>query len=110
MSSDVLGNNKHPNGGTALARSHSHSNVNKPSQDLIGLTLHQITDPIDAPNPNSTVMNKTLTEASNANTSKVDELVTETINQNEELGAADSSVTCNTSKGMPLLSPTFNRQ
>ena len=109
MGNEILASSRHPNGSTALARSHSHSNVNKPSQDLIGLTLHQITDPIDVPTANSTVMNKT-TEASNANTSKVEELITETMNQNEELGAADSSVTCNTSKGMPLLSPTFNRQ
>ena len=109
MGNEVLGNNKHPNGSTALARSHSHSNVNKPSQDLIGLTLHQITDPIDDPTPNSTVMNKTLTETSNATTSKVDELETETRNQYDELVAAVSSVTCNTSKGMPFLSSTFIR-
>ena len=36
--------------GNNLIRSHSHSNVNKPSQDLLGLTLHEISDPIDATN------------------------------------------------------------
>ena len=75
-------------------RSHSHSNVNKPSQDLLGLTLHEISDPIDTPK-------LSMAEDSGSLESKN----TDTVNNPNEtdkdnsLNAQDSGASYNTSKG-----------
>ena len=92
-SSDATNN---PASSSTLMRSHSHSNVNKPSQDLLGLTLHEISDPIDA----GTVFSN----SSNSETRKE-----ENFNNNAEKpkGAdidgsiieMDNATSCNTSKG-----------
>ena len=78
----------------SLMRSHSHSNVNKPSQDLLGLTLHEISDPIDTPKL-SVVENSGSQESHNKDTVS---------NPNEgdkdnSLNAQDSGASYNTSKG-----------
>ena len=40
-------------GSTSIRRSHSQTNINKPSSDLLGLTLHNF-DPIDPVSSNKT--------------------------------------------------------
>lgn len=97
MANDTISNNS--NGGNGLIRSHSHSNLNKPSQDLLGLTLHEILDPIDAPSASSDVDNSQEGEKGNdANSSSVIEASKE-IEADTQLGTADSTASCNTSKG-----------
>ena len=78
-------------------RSHSHSNVNKPSQDLLGLTLHEISDPIEtsvtAPIDNAQEEGKQTNERNNLfDVSKESEI-------EKQSGQQDSGTICNTSKG-----------
>ena len=94
ISNDTIINNS--NGANALLRSHSHSNVNKPSQDLLGLTLHEI--PIDVPLASSN-MNNTQGDENNKE-SNINVLDSEKeVESNSPLKAADSTASCNTSKG-----------
>ena len=83
----------------SLMRSHSHSNVNKPSQDLLGLTLHEISDPIDAP------------EVSKSNNSELQESqCQDNMNETNEfekqsnMTSQESGASYNTSKGWYSLS------
>ena len=80
--------------GNNLMRSHSHSNVNKPSQDLLGLTLHEISDPID--NPKVTIFeNNASQETQNDSVLTVNKEVI----QENNTSVSDSATSYNTSKG-----------
>ena len=83
-----------------LIRSHSHSNVNKPSQGLLGLTLHEISDPIEtsvtAPVSNAPEEEKQPNERNN-----LFEVSKERETENQS-GPQDSGTLCNTSKGKHL--------
>ena len=82
--------------GNKLIRSHSHSNVNKPSQDLLGLTLHEISDPIDTPAaPFTDSAQKPEQEKDVPNS--VIEISKEV--EPESHVVADGGSSCNTSKG-----------
>ena len=79
-------------------RSHSHSNVNKPSQDLLGLTLHEISDPIDTQtvsceNNASEIEKKNDVLSNTAGMPKQQDL------EAFQVGMLDSGTSCNTSKG-----------
>ena len=78
----------------SLMRSHSHSNVNKPSQDLLGLTLHEISDPIDTPK-------SSMAEDSGSLESKNTDTVNNPneVDKDNSLNAQDSGASYNTSKG-----------
>ena len=105
ISNETVNNNS--NGGKALIRSHSHSNVNKPSQDLLGLTLHEIMDPIDSPSTSSDVKNAQEEGKSNGANSNVIEAPKE-IESDSQLGLADSTAPCNTSKGELFLGNRYS--
>ena len=78
----------------SLMRSHSHSNVNKPSQDLLGLTLHEISDPIDTPK-------SSIAENSGSQENQNKDVVNNPneIDKDNSLNAQDSGASYNTSKG-----------
>ena len=81
-----------------LIRSHSHSNVNKPSQDLLGLTLHEISDPIEAP-VTSTFANNAQEGEPRSNTSNNIFDISKESEPENQYGASDIGTLCNTSKG-----------
>ena len=80
--------------GSNLMRSHSHSNVNKPSQDLLGLSLHEISDPID--NLKVTIVeNNVSQETQNDGVLNV----TKEVDGENNIRVSDSATSYNTSKG-----------
>ena len=91
-SSDATNN---PASSSTLMRSHSHSNVHKPSQDLLGLTLHEISDPIDA----GTVFSN----SSNSETGKEENFDNAEKPKGADIDGSiiemDNATSCNTSKG-----------
>ena len=88
--------------GNNLIRSHSHSNVNKPSQDLLGLTLHEISDPIDAPVTSSFSNNAQEGETGSDAPNNIFDVSKESEPENQ-CGASDIGTLCNTSRGKSVL-------
>ena len=90
-SNDTFGAKNHVNGNrsdrsstSALRRSHSQSNVNKPSQDLLGLTLHHIATEsidIDVPGTSNELQKNTIGHESDNNG---DAIKVNTQNENNE--------------------------
>ena len=109
VKNNVNGNRSDRSSSTSvLRRSHSQSNVNKPSQDLLGLSLHPITTEtidIDSPRTSNELQAKTETchESDNNDFTierdiQIDSGVTQDAHT-QKLDTSDSSGFCNTSKG-----------
>ena len=72
--------------------------MNKPSQDLLGLTLHEISDPIDAPVTSSFANNAQEGEPQSDTPNNIFDMSKDSETENQ-CDASDTGTLCNTSKG-----------
>jgi len=77
-------------GNSSIRRSHSQSQLNKPSNDLLGLSLHPM-DPIDPPMANNTTIDETQETQKGFNTDLTSILLKGDLHENSNSEAANTS-------------------